>query len=364
MRNNYKDPNSDHDKNDLTQQKSRDMEVYAASFLDKFMAFVERQPIPYWLTYFVAFLVQSAIMHILAWTTGWLPSYTLSSILFLFPIWQWVPLVIMTYSNSVSRQALASFSPLLDLEEKELVRLKYKFSTMPARGVILGSVTWGIVYIILVYGTINPVMEYFGFGPFLATVTILEGLFAYLTGSAIYYHSFRQLGLINRTVKMVRRFNLFQLDPVYAFSRVTSFIGVSWMIMLTLTLLTFPIQFISGLVLVILGLQVVLGVAAFVLPLWFVHIRLRSEKLKLLSELNRQFESTITKLHGCLEKNDMGPVPHLKDALQGLSAERDVMNQIRTWPWSNSTLTGFLSATLLPIVLFIIQLVIQKLIGG
>ena len=117
------------------------------------------------------------------------------------------------------------------------------------------------------------------FDTFFSTVLLLEGLIAYLTGSAIYYHSLRQLSLVNRTVKMAGQFNMFQLDPVYAFSRVTSLIGVSWMIMLSLSLLLFPIQFVGGLTLTILSLQVVLAVAAFVLPLWFVHLRLESEKL-------------------------------------------------------------------------------------
>jgi hypothetical protein len=43
-----------------------------------------------------------------------------------------------------------------------------------------------------------------------------------------------------------------------------------------------------------------------------------------------------------------------------LTAERDVLNGLPTWPWLPGTLTGFLSATILPIVLFIIQLAIQK----
>jgi hypothetical protein len=345
------------------QPMSKEIKYFAPSFLDKFMNFVEKLPAPYWLTYFVLFLVQSAIMHLLAWINGWLPAYTSNSILFLFPIWQWMPLAIMTYSNSVSRQAVSKFSPLLDVEEIEIERLKVEFSTMPSRGVILSGVLWGILYVILIYATFDTFVTSYGLSPFLATVVQLEGLIAYLTGSAIYYHSFRQLSLVNRTVKKVKQFNMFQLDPVYAFSRVTSFIGVSWMIMLSLTLLTFPIQFISGLALLILGLQVILAVAAFALPLWFVHLRLESEKLDLLAILNQQFESTSAKLHSCLNNNDMGPVTQLKDALLGLSAERDVLDEMSTWPWSTGTLTGFLSTTILPIGVYLVQLAIQALLG-
>ena len=110
---------------------------------------VARLPVPFWLTYLILFLVQSTIVHISAWIDGWLPAYTFNRMLLLFPLWQWLPLAIMTYSNSVSIQALSMFSPLLDVEEPELGRLKYEFSTMPSRGVILSSVIWGIVYVII-----------------------------------------------------------------------------------------------------------------------------------------------------------------------------------------------------------------------
>lgn len=328
------------------------------------MGFIERLPVPYWLTYLVLFLVQSIVMHIFAWVDGWLPVFEIHPLLFLFPLWQWMPLAIMTYADAVSRQALSAFGPLLDLEEKEMDKLRYEFTTMPSRTLILTGLAWGVVYVILMVTSFDTFNASYQFDTFFSTVLQAEGLIAYLTGSGIYYHSFRQLGLVNRTVKMVRKFNMFQLDPVYAFSRVTSLIGVSWMIMLSFTLLLFPIQLVGGLTLTILSLQVVLAIAAFILPLWFVHRRLEAEKLGLLAELNRQFETTTAKLHDCLRQNEMGQVTQLKDAMIGLTAERDILKDIPTWPWQSGTMTGFLSATILPIILLIIQLIIQRFMGG
>jgi len=345
---------------DLKQHAVREVEDYAPSFLDKFMDFIERLPVPYWSTYLLLFIAQSIVMHVFAWVDGWLPLFTSNPLIFLFPLWQWLPLTIMTYSRTVSIQALSTFSSLLDAEENELKRLKYEFSTMPSRGVVLNGVAWGIVYVILTYATFDTFYVSYGLGTLLSVVLMLEGLITYMAGGAIYYYSFRQLSLVNRTVRMAKQFNLFRLGPVYAFSRVTSLIGISWMVMLSLTLLAFPVQLVSGLTLVILALQVVLAMAAFVLPLWFVHLRLEDEKLRLLEELNQQFESTSEKLHRCLENNDMGPVTQLKDAMLGLTAEGGVLNELPTWPWQTGVLTGFLSATILPIVLFITQLAIEK----
>jgi hypothetical protein len=336
---------------------------FPPSYLDRFMDFIGRLPIPYWLTYLGLFILQGAIMHILAWLDGWLPAFTFNPLLLLFPLWQWLTLAIITYLNSVSRQALSIFSPLLNIEEDELKTLAYEFTTMPSRGVILSGMFWGVVYVILTYATFDAFYVGYGLDRFFSIVIGLEGLIAYLTGSAIYYHSLRQLSLVSRTVKLVRQFNLFRHDPVYAFSRVTSLIGVSWMVMLSFTLLLFPIQFVKGLTLAILISQVALAAAAFVLPLWVVHRRLQTEKRKLLGEFNRQVESTAARLHRCLDDNELGPVSQLKDALLGLTAEREILVAIPTWPWRSGTLAGFLSATVLPIVLFILQLAIQRLVG-
>ncbi len=48
----------------------------------------------------------------------------------------------------------------------------------------------------------------------------------------------------------------------------------------------------------------------------------------------------------------------------GLSAERDILTKIPTWLWRAGMLTGFLSIVVLPIMLFILQLVLARWFGG
>lgn len=349
---------------DPNHQHTSQMKPYPPSFLDRFMDFIKRLPIPFWLTYLVMFILQGMLMHVLAWIDGWQPAFTFSPMILLFPLWLWAPLAMMTYLDQVSLEALSSFSPLLDVEEEKLNRLKYEFTVMPARSVILSGVIWSIIYIIITYLAFEAFYVGYRVGTLLTVITIIEGLISFATASAIYYHSLRQLRLVDRTVKMAGQFNLFRLDPVYAFSRVTSLIGVSWMIMLSLTLLLFPIQLATAPVLVMWVLQVVLAVAAFVLPLWFVNRRLVSEKRRLLAELNRRLEAKLERLHRCLDDNELGEVDQINSAMSALSAEREVLTRIPTWPWRTGTLTGFLSAILLPILLFLIQLVLGNWLGG
>lgn len=349
---------------DPVQKNPREIQPYPPSFLDRFMRAIQRLPFPYWLTYFLLFVLQSALNHILAWMDGWLPTFTFNAIMLIFPLWQWCTLAIITYLNTTSEAALSSFRPLLVVDEDALKRLRCEFTTMPTRGVIFNGVIWIVVYVLLTYLTYDAFYVKYGLGNFFQLFVFLQGLICYSTASVIYYHSLRQLWLVNRTVKMVKRFNLFNLDPVYAFSRLTSRTGVSWMILLGLTLLMFPLELAKGLMVVILGFQVVLAVAAFVLPLRFVNHHLVSEKRRLLKEHNQRIESTLDNLHRALDKNKTDAAEQLGNTLVGLHTEREILRDISTWPWRTGTLTGFLSAIVLPIALLLIQLGIEKWMGG
>jgi hypothetical protein len=337
---------------------------YPPSFLNRFMDFVQQQRVPYWLTYLCCLMLEVALLHILAWMDGWMPTFKFNPILAVFPIWLWIPMIIMTYVDSVSLSALSSFRPLLELDEEQYNFLKYELTTMPSRGVFLSGLFWGITYLFLTYLGYQAFYVAYGLGPFLTGLTIVTGLITYLTGSALYYHSLRHLNLVNRVVRMAKKFNLFRLDPVYAFSRVTSLIGISWMLMLTLTLLTLPVRLATGLGVAIMAVQIILAIAAFVLPLWFVHRRLESEKLKLVAEHNLRVESTIKLLHDSLDNQKLENSSQFSDAMASLKAEREVLDAIPTWPWRTGTLTGFLSAIVLPIVIFLVQFAVEKWLSG
>jgi hypothetical protein len=324
---------------------------------------VERLPIPYWLTYLGLFVLESIVFHVLSWVDGWLPAYTVTPILFLFPLWLWAPLAIITHLNSISLEALDGFAPLLNIQEEPLRRLKNEFTTMPNRIVIISGVFWSVIYFIIVYVGFQSFFVTYHIGTLLTGMIVIEGLVSYATGSIIYYHSIRQLRLVNRTVKMVKQFNLFQLDPVYAFSLVTSRTGVSWVILLSLTLLMFPIQLAPIPVLALLIVQIGLAISAFALPLQIVHHRLVLEKRRLRAELNQHVESTLALLHHRLDENDLNKMIELNHAIMGLNTERDILEKISTWPWRAGVLTGFLSIVVLPILLFLVQFALGHWLG-
>ncbi len=337
---------------------------YPPSFLDRFMNWIKSLPIPYWLTYLLLFTLQSLIFHILSWLDGWIPRYTFNAMILLFPTWQWLTLLAVTHLNSVAEETLSTFSPLLNTDEDGLKKIKYEFTHMPTNHVLGSVLFWAAAYIPVVLFTTYPLLISYGIGKAFWAIVMIEGLLCYSIGSIIYYHSVRQLLLVNRAVKQVGRFNLFQLEPVYAFSRLTARTGISWILLLSLTLLLFPLELGNGVLFGIYFIQILMAGGAFVLPLWFVHGRLVAEKRKLISELNLRVQGAIQRLNNALKMDEKDDMDHFSNALMGLGAERDVLKDIPTWPWRAGTLTGFLSAIVLPIVLFLIQYVIEKWLSG
>ncbi len=344
------------------QQEAGETQPYAPSFIDRLMDWVEQLPISYWLTYLVLLLVQVLFNHVVAWVDGWLPALKWNSLNIIYPLWTWGPLAIITYLDAASLKALSEFSPLLDISPENIQQLKHEFTTMPARGAIISACIWVGLYPIWTY-IAYPTYVASGFGTLATIDSILGGLGICLIGSIIVYHTIRQLRLVHRTVKLAKQFDLFRLDPVYAYSLLTSRTGAAWVLLISVTFLLVPIQLAPVLVVATLIEGVVLALAAFALPLWVVHQHLVMEKRRLMAEHGRRVESTLARLHRNLDNNELGEIAELNNALTGLNVERDMLVKIPTWPWRSGLFTGFLSVVVLPTVIFLIQLGLGRWVG-
>ena len=339
---------------------AREASAYKASWIDRLLATVERLPMPYWLVYLALSVVEVAVLHIVGWIDGWVPPFQFERFALLFPLWTWGPLAAVTYLDAVALAALREFRPLLKVDDERVRRLEYEFTTMPFRPVIISGLLWSATYAIICYVLIPAWADLYSVGPLALTIGIAAGLFAFSTGSTIYYHTIRQLRLVSQTVARVSTFDLFRLDPVYAFSRLTAQTGLAWIFLLSITLLLFPSRLNPIPMIVLSVFQIALALSAFVLPLWSVHKRLVTEKRALTAGISSRVEAAIRRLHRHLDEDDLARIVDVKDAFAALAAERDVVDKIPTWPWRGGTLGGILSALALPIVLFLIQLSLQR----
>jgi hypothetical protein len=103
--------------------------------------------------------------------------------------------------------------------------------------------------------------------------------------------------------------------------------------------------------------------AEFFLPLAGLHTELQSERHRLLSDARRRIQATLEELHQRIEAADLSSMQRMKDQLGSLLLEEDFLGMLRTWPWPPGLFLRVLGVIGLPIVLFVLQRVLQEWLG-
>ncbi|HEY3524202.1 MAG TPA: hypothetical protein VGK63_10910 [Candidatus Limnocylindrales bacterium] len=189
--------------------------------------------------------------------------------------------------------------------------------------------------------------------------------FGYATLLIVVAHTTRQLRLVAKIHRQARAIDPFDRGPVYAFSRFTAQIGLAFLLTCYYTL-TVNSSFQSGnvVVLAVLGLVIALSAACFVLPLWGIHERLAGEKEVLLAGIEDRTGKLAAELYRRLDAGELGRTKEVGEAMAAAGAVRDRISRLPTWPWPPQLLRGFLTALLVPVVVYVITRVIGGQIGG
>jgi len=106
------------------------------------------------------------------------------------------------------------------------------------------------------------------------------------------------------------------------------------------------------------------GVATFLLPLVGIHRHLVREKDRMLEEAGRRMEAGVAELHRRMDKNELARMDDLNKALSSLEIERAALERVPTWPWERGTLRSLVAAILIPLLIFVIQAVLQRYLAG
>ncbi|MGH2537351.1 MAG: hypothetical protein ACRDHL_08165 [Candidatus Promineifilaceae bacterium] len=177
------------------------------------------------------------------------------------------------------------------------------------------------------------------------------------------YRTMHQLRLVNRLHRQATRINLLQPAPIHAFSALTARTG-GGLILFSLYLVALNAT--QGLDAGSIGaivLTVLLGGASFILPLLGMHERLVAEKGRLLAEANRRLEAIFAELYGRVDADDLESMAEVNDAMASLVLGRDLLAKLSTWPWQAGTLRGFISAAVLPILLWLAIATLERVFG-
>jgi hypothetical protein len=86
-----------------------------------------------------------------------------------------------------------------------------------------------------------------------------------------------------------------------------------------------------------------------------MHLRLVAEKDRLLAEANGRFETLLARLHARVDGEILTDAEKVFHQLSSVSAEREAISRLSTWPWETATVTGFLTTLVLPVLIWLMQ---------
>jgi hypothetical protein len=342
--------------------------TYPPSWLDRLTERVDRLPGPAWAYYVGLGLLLLLAEGAVKWSDG---TYA-GGFIFYHLIYAATPanlLGSLHYVDRVAGQSFDSYRPALNTSDATAREHRYRLTTMPALPALLATLlgaTWGAIrsntfpqdearILGLYTSTAGSILDW----GMTVMVWALAGLFI--------YHTIHQLRVVSRLLDRHTDINIFRLGPVYAFSRLTAFTSVgmtigfygfsSFNLALPEGFATNPGTVLNS------AIFMVVAIVTFVLPLWGAHRLLRREKERLQGEAGDRLQGLLADLHRRVEARDTAGAPEYKDLLDSALAERDLLEKLPTWPWQGETLRVVGTAIILPVVLFIIQQVLERLLG-
>ncbi|HEX8231550.1 MAG TPA: hypothetical protein VF826_19895 [Chloroflexia bacterium] len=338
---------------------------YPPSWVDQLTDRVRRLPVPAWAFYLVVSLVLTGVVVSVAWADGFLDAENYLLLRILSATTGIYVLALLHYLDNSAADALKRFRPVMTVGDAEYARLAYQFTTMPRRPTLVASGI-GMLYAIIslaTFGATDPGILGGPLSPTRAVVVISTFLVSYTLVGVSVYHTIHQLRMVNTIYTHHTRINLFQAGPMYSLSRLAArtAIGVLIPTYLWSQVGTDAAAAGAGVGIFETAFYGVMIALTFIWPLLGAHVRLQKEKERLKDEVARRVEATIAELHRRVDSGDMQDRDALKDTLDGLVAEQGVIDKLRTWPWQTQTISGVGAAFLLPLFIWFVQRLLERM---
>jgi hypothetical protein len=356
---------------------------YPPSWFDRLIDLVEQLPGPAWLYYLLTWLVPVVVIVLVKWADGtYSPPYMnpfhvalASNVAYL--------LAVVPFLNRAARRALATFRPTSTLTEQQAIDVEYRLTTMPARPTLIWSLIflviallWSGIVAIVVYEApkVDPAISLLlrslrlFTSPLSAVIDSAIMLASFTLAGVLIYHTYHQLRVVDDLYRRHAHINLFYLRPLYAFSRLTVFTSIvllaqSYVLPASIPdFLTNPVASFSMRIALVVQISIV-AIVVFVAPLIGIHHMLVEEKEKLLAASAKRIEAAIAQFDSRLDSGEMRDMSLMKDTMEGLATRQKFIDDIPTWPWSRETSRLLITAITLPIVLYVIQRVIELLLA-
>jgi hypothetical protein len=338
---------------------------YAPSWLNLVIDWLDRLPGPRVVAYGILALVFVVLSNSALWVSGLLTLWTLDPAQTFWGFYLPALLATVHYLDGVAGRAFGTYRPVLGPEAEAADRLRYELTVIPA--LPAAALSLAVVPLTFGYYLVDPVgSQVVGYAP---GALILRGIGESITSAIVLvlvYHTLRRLRVITHLHAMAHEVDVFQPRPLHAFSQVTSQTAVALIAFITVpVLLVQPALSSPNFWLIwapwLIGIPVA-AIAVFVIPMIGMHRRLAAQKDELRAAADERLRTLLADLNAAVDARELSGADGLQKLLAAHQAQRELLAHLPTWPWTGTTLRGFASALLLPVVLFLIQRLLAEVL--
>lgn len=332
-----------------------------ASFIDRLLDGIRRLPFGGWWVYPLLLVLVGVWVSLVRWLTGSAPIGQVDpAILAYFP-YPVVALGLLHYLDDVAADALRSFAPALG-DDASIAAWRRRLTTLPPQPTNLVAIA-GLVFGCLALVQLPPAI-YRQLAPDLLTLALLVGWLAiagFVVGAVLLYQSWRQLRAVSAIHAAASLIDPARPEPLFSFSRLTARTGLAYLGVVYYSLVTNgPTYAGDPTVLVLNALFGSFALACFVLPLRGMHRRLVVAKRGLLEAADRRIERVRVALYAAVDRDELEGMADFDDALGSLGKVKAEVEKLPTWPWSPALFRGFVTALLLPIVIWFVTRLLES----
>lgn len=336
---------------------------YAPSWLNVIIRWIERAPVPPWVTYLILGFAVAALSVGQGWLAGIAEVGQISLVQVGWGVVTVGFLAIVHLFEWIAQWAFDTVRPETDLAEEAAARFRYELAIFPA---VPGLIVLIAAFPLTLVGYVtDPVASgIVGYPPIALAVRAAYEAFFTAILLILLCQAIRQLRLVRTILDHVTRIDLFHPRPLYAFSRLTSGIGVSLIAVVVAGTILAPSPtqatnlYYAAWYIGFVGFAGVI----FVVPLLGLHGRLADEKERLQLEADERLKGILSELNQDAGRLELARADGLNKTLSSLLQQREVLARLPTWPWSTTTLRAFVSAIMLPLALFLVQRILGQVV--
>jgi hypothetical protein len=334
---------------------------FTPRWLYRFLAFIERLPIPSWQLALLYIIANAIILNLIGWNQGAWPTGSFDTFFSIVGLFQVSFVATWLFLTRRARSAIQDFFKNRKESSARIDALLSDFvSVRPP---------WDLVFFL--FGALFGALGYF-FA--LLPLFPLAGQVApgwilvssALTGGITFLSNARFVRQSVLAQRLYRELDvdLFNPTPVYALSRyaaayIVTFFFVSYLIQS----LVLPGLLLTPYFIAVQAVAYIILVAFFFAQIFGVNQRMRRAKEQVLTQLSKDVEKVHNDVHKAVQRKAYNAVGKMQATVSTLRSEQEFIQRIPTWPWQPETLRNLLAPLLLPVIVYLVQRFAESIFG-